>query len=223
MNLPYQQSNPTPGSKKARNRLTPILLALLGLCLALILLHGPILTGVADFLIQTNDPLHKADVIFILNGDYDTRPFYAVKLYQQGLAPKVLIAQSENSPAVDLGVVENSTAISVQVMLHKGLPPEALTVLNKDTPVTSTFDEARSLRAYVEANQVKKVILVTSSFHTRRARWILEKELKGSGVELQVAGAPHSGFNDKNWWKTEDGLVFVNNEYIKLLFYWLNY
>lgn len=215
-----------PQTVKRKNRLPKIGLVVLLLCLFCMLslvLIQPALTGLGNFLIEVDDPLHKADLLFVLNGDYDTRPFYTMELYRQGLAPRVVIAQAEDSPAVELGVVENSTQIAVQIMSHEGLPPEALLILNKESPVTSTFDEARALKNYVQANQVGSVILVTSAFHTRRARWILEKELQGVEVELQVAGAPHSGFNARNWWRTEDGLVFVNNEYIKLLFYWLKY
>jgi hypothetical protein len=42
-------------------------------------------------------------------------------------------------------------------------------------------------------------------------------------VSLEVAGAPHSRFDVSNWWQHEDGLIYLNNEYIKLFFYWFKY
>ena len=89
--------------------------------------------------------------------------------------------------------------------------------------MTSTFDEAAALRIYIESHEIKSVILLTSLFHTRRARWVFEKELNGLPVRLEVAGAPHIGFNAGNWWTSEDGLIYVNNETIKLFFYWFKY
>lgn len=198
-------------------------LALLLVCLLAYALRAPLLSGLAQPLIATDSPLQKADLIFVLNGDYNTRPFYASDLYRQGLAPLVLIAQAESSPAELLGLEDNPTQIAVRVMEIKGIPSESVIILKENGPVTSTFDEARALRTYVETHQVHSIILLTSEFHTRRARWVFERELRGLQVRLEVAGAPHIGFDAGNWWQNENGLIYVNNEYIKLFFYWIKY
>ena len=96
------------------------------------------------------------------------------ELYEQGLAPLIVIARSENTPIVDLGLVPNDTDVSVGVMEKLGVPPEKIIILPFPGGVTSTFDEAAALRKYLEAHQVRKIILVTSAFHTRRASWIFE-------------------------------------------------
>jgi uncharacterized SAM-binding protein YcdF (DUF218 family) len=210
---------PKNGLKKAGI----VLLALLLLFLLVFSLRTPILTGLANYLINTDSPLEKADMIFVLNGDYDTRPFYTSDLYQQGLAPIVAIAQTESSPAELLGLVNNPTDIAVEVMKLRGVPADKILVLNGNQPVTSTFDEARTLREYVEAHNVRSVIIVTSAFHTRRSRWIFERELVGVQVKLEVAAAPYINFNASNWWQYEDGLINLNNEYIKLIFYKIKY
>jgi len=217
-------SRSTPGKgKKLFVKAGVSLLALLLVCLLAYTLRAPLLSGLAKPLIATDAPLQKADLIFVLNGDYNTRPFYASDLYKQGLAPLVLIAQAESSPAELLGLEDNPTRIAVRVMELKGIPVQNVLVLKENGPVTSTFDEARALRTYVEAHEVHSVILLTSEFHTRRARWVFERELRGLPVRLEVAGAPHIGFNAGNWWQSENGLIYVNNEYIKLLFYWIKY
>jgi uncharacterized SAM-binding protein YcdF (DUF218 family) len=199
-----------------------VVIVLLG-CLLLYSLRTTILTGMGNYLISTDTPLQKADMIFVLNGDYDTRPFYTSDLYKQGLAPLVVIARAESSPAVALGLVDNPTDISVAVMKKRGIPAENILVLNGSAAVTSTFDEARALRSYIQDHHIQSVILVTSAFHTRRARWILERELSGVPVRLEVAAAPHIGFDAGSWWLSENGLIYLNNEYIKLFFYWIKY
>ncbi len=180
-----------------------------------------LLTRAADFLVVDDAPLRPAEMLFVLNGDYNTRPFRAAELYRQGLAPAVVIAQSANQPVQSLGLLQNETSIAVAAMEKLGIPSEKVVVLPGG--VTSTYDEALALRRYVQENDIHTVILVTSAFHTRRARWIITKELAGLGVTLQVSPVPYGGFDAANWWKSEDGLVTVNNEYVKLLYYYWKY
>lgn len=184
--------------------------------------RSQILTGLADFLI-VNDPLQRADLIFVLNGDYNTRPLLAARLYQKGLAPQIAIARSQSTPTEDLGLTRNETDISVSVMETLGVPADRITVLPFPGGVTSTFDEAKVLRGYLDAHPLRRILLVTSAFHTRRARWIIDKELAPLPVSLEVAAAPYIGFDQTNWWKSEDGLVTLNNEYIKLVYYLVKY
>lgn len=210
-----------------KKRLWKGLLAAGGFLLLLValatLFRAQILTGAADFLIVNDAPLQKADMIFLLNGDYNTRPFRAAELYQQGLAPEIVIARSLSQPAENLGLVQNETDISVQVMEKLGVPSAKIIVLQVKGGVTSTFDEATALRQFVEGRQMRRILLVTSAFHTRRASWIIQKELSGTGVALEVSAVPYGEFSAANWWKSEDGLIALNNEYVKLVYYYWKY
>ncbi|MBE3038373.1 MAG: YdcF family protein [Chloroflexi bacterium] len=208
-----------------KHLLRNLLIAGAVLVLLVVVVHAfrsQILTGVANFLV-VNDQLRSADMIFVLNGDYDTRPFYTSDLYHQGLAPVIGIADSEVSPAENLGLIPNETDIAVGVMERLGVPSDKIIELTTDGGVTSTFDEAVLLRQYIESHDIQRVILVTSVFHTRRAKWIFERELEGLPVTLEVAAVPYSRFDETNWWQSEQGLIALNNEYIKLFFYLIKY
>jgi uncharacterized SAM-binding protein YcdF (DUF218 family) len=185
-------------------------------------LHSQILTGVAEYLV-VNDAPQQADVIFLLNSDYNTRPLRAAELYSQGLAPLILIARSEDTSAVKMGLIPNDTDISVGVMEKLGVPPDKIVILSYPGGVTSTFDEAAVLHQYIQTYQVRTVLLVTSAFHTRRARWIFDRELAGTPVKLEMVAVPYAGFDQTNWWKNETGLITLNNEYIKLAYYFVKY
>ena len=202
-----------------------ILLASIVLVLLIALAYAfrsQILTDIADLLV-VNDPLQPADIIFVLNGDYNTRPFRASELYEQGLAPVIVIARSEMLPAEELGLAPNDTDVSIGVMKALGVPPEKIVVLPVEGGTTSTFDEAIALRQYIESHNVHSLILLTSAFHTRRAKWIFDRELSGLPVRLEVAAVPHYGFDESDWWQSEDGLITLNNEYIKLVYYFVKY
>jgi uncharacterized SAM-binding protein YcdF (DUF218 family) len=135
----------------------------------------------------------------------------------------ILIARSESTPTVDLGLLPNDTDISVAVMEKLGVPADKIIILPFSGGVTSTFDEASAVRQYVAAHQTRRIILVTSAFHTRRARWTFEKVLAGLPVTLEMVAVPYAGFDQTNWWKNETGLITLYNEYIKLFYYLFKY
>ena len=43
------------------------------------------------------------------------------------------------------------------------------------------------------------------------------------GIEIILRGAPSSGYKEDNWWAEEAGLLMVNNEYVKLFYYYIHY
>jgi len=211
-----------PHKKHALRNLFVAVAFLLLLVILVFAFRSQILTGIAGYLI-VDDRLQPADLIFLLNSEYDTRPFRAAELYQHGLAPIVVIARAENTPVVDLGLVPNDTDISVGVLEKLGVPSENIIILSVPGGVTSTFDEAAALRQYIGTQRIHRIILVTSTFHTRRARWIFNKTLAGLQVTLEMAAVPYVGFDQTNWWKNETGIITLNNEYIKLFYYFLEY
>lgn len=195
------------------------------ICIALLLIYAfrsQLLTGLAKVLI-VNDHLQSADIIFVLTGDVDSRPFYASELFNRGLASHIVIAKEEDSMAVEIGLFPNATDVAVKVMKERGVPSGNITVLTVDGGVTSTHEEALLLRRYVEDHAIGRVILVTSAFHTRRTKWKFEKELSNLPVIVEIAAAPNRHFDETNWWKTERGLIAVANEYLKLCYYFVVY
>ncbi len=220
-----------------------VLLTCLGLLLLVILAYGfraPLLTGLAGFLIvddelsrgstlsassvlSTDNGPQPADLIFVLNGEIETRPFHAADLFKQGLAPQILIARVEDSPPIEMGLWPNETDVAVKIMRELDVPESNITMLTSPGGVSSTYEEAVSLRQYAENHDAQRVILTTSAFHTRRARWIFRKVLADSGIDLDVSAAPHLEFDKTNWWTIEEGLVYFTNEYIKLVYYLIVY
>ena len=50
-----------------------------------------------------------------------------------------------------------------------------------------------------------------------------KQTMKDAGVDLIIRAAKNSRFNELEWWKTEEGLIAINNEWIKTLYYWWKY
>jgi uncharacterized SAM-binding protein YcdF (DUF218 family) len=197
--------------------LTGCLLLLVGF-LAFIF-RSQLLTGLARFLIVDDEVQQPADIIYMLNGEVNTRPFHAAKLFRAGLASRIVIARAEDGPAAAIHVFPNDTDASVEVLQRLEVPSDQITVLLIEGGVTSTRDEAVVLRHYIEKHGLERVILVTSAFHTRRTQWIFDRVLAGSGVTVEISAAPQWKFDETNWWQQERGLLMFADEYLKLIYY----
>jgi uncharacterized SAM-binding protein YcdF (DUF218 family) len=182
----------------------------------------PLLRLMADSL-AVEESLRPADLIYVLNGEVNSRPFRAADLYHRGYAPKVVVPRAEALPAELLGVLPTTTEVTVAILRRLGVPEEAVVVLEWGHGVTSTREEGQALRRYLETSGGHRVIVVTSTLHGRRARWILHRELAGARVEVMMARAPHIDFDRDRWWRSEEGLKYVFNEWVKLAFYHLAY
>lgn len=189
---------------------------------ALFAFRTPILTAFGEYMV-VHDSLQPSDIIFVLNGDVATRPYQVAKLVKQHLADKVVIARAENSIAAEMGLAQNVTDTSVSVMKRAGVPEEMIVQLPFGRGVTSTFEEAMALRDYAQKTGLHRAIVVTSAIHTRRGRWIIQRELAGARVEILMSPAPDPRYTSSNWWRQEDGLIGYQNEFIKLLYYRYKY
>ena len=118
------------------------------------------------------DPLSNADIIYLLTGDVASRPFHAVKLYRENYANIIVVPQHESNTAEDLGIYPNPSEAAVKVLILKGVNKSDILVIDFDNGVTSTENEAIALSHYINRTKINKVIIVTSAFHSFRARYI---------------------------------------------------
>ena len=100
--------------------------------------------------------------------------------------------------------------------------PELTRKLEAIGYVTSTFEEAKALRHWCEENKARSVIVVTNSFYGHRVSRIFGRVL-GDRIRVQVATAECKKYSARDWWKSEEGLIAFNNEWIKTLYYWFRY
>lgn len=165
---------------------------------------------------RVNSP-EKSDAICILLGEFRVRPLRAAELYFRGYAPRILIVDFPDD--MFFGSLESQLA---QVMTLKiGLPAEKLERIRGR--VTSTHEEARFYRDYAEKNGLKSLLIVTSSFHTRRSRWVFEKVFAGSGIKLSYAAARQPHIDETNWYRSDEGMSTYFNETVKTIYYLLRY
>jgi uncharacterized SAM-binding protein YcdF (DUF218 family) len=162
----------------------------------------------ARLLVQSDAPV-KSDGIVVLAGDGAGYRIQAgAELAKQGYAPIVLSSGAEWF----YGACECDLAIDYAV--RNGQPRELFAPLRNTA--TSTDAEAREIFAEVQRRQWKSVLVVTSDYHTRRTRIILNR-LKPPGVSLTVFGAPDRYFRPDHWWWHRESRKTLVLEWSKLV------
>lgn len=194
------------------------LLALFLFLVVLYLFRAPILGQAAEWW-MVNEPKTKADAIVVLGGGASFRSFEAARLYQQGLAPRILVMNSELRAIDREGFTMPECELVRRVLLTNGVPTNAVTFLGQE--LTSTYEEAVTIRDWAKTNQAKRVLIPTNPFHTRRVRWFFHKVLRRSDLQITVTAIEPEKARD--WWRKEAGLIDFQNELIKFAFYLVKY
>lgn len=185
----------------------------LGLLLVLALSHQVWLGAMGDFLVA-REPLTASDTIIVLAGNSIYRSQYGATLYQQGLAPRVIVS---NEPVRTHGF--DSTWLELkQLGLSKiGVPDDAIVPIPEVSG--STFEEAQHSRDIMQREGWHSAILVTDPFHTRRALLTFRSVFDPVGLTVLPAPAEGSKYQTDGWWKDPDRGIRVIQEWIKLPYY----
>jgi uncharacterized SAM-binding protein YcdF (DUF218 family) len=204
----------------SRGKRYALLLATVLLFVSLALSHQGILPLALRWLDVGQTP-GEADAVFVLLGNADVRPFVAAAIYRRGLVPLVLVAVHDDPLNRDNVYWPPRHLVYKSVLLHRGVPEQDILLLGEGS--NSTRDEMEQLATFLVKNPESHVLLVTSHFHTRRARWTLRRQLGHQADRVHVVSSPEDQFNADNWWRSKDGFVLVTMEYIKLAAYWYFY
>lgn len=180
-----------------------------------------ILRGVGKILIKT-DELRRVEVIFVLGGNSFDRGNEAAKLYKEGFAERIVCLGENVYPSLKALNVNRSESEITQfnIVQNRGVDSVVVESLRKGT---STKEEAEAILKYCQVHDVKSAMVVSDKFHTRRIQGVFRPLFEDATTELIIHGSPSSQYKEGTWWEKEEGLIMVNNEYVKLLYYWLRY
>ena len=148
--------------------------------------------------------IEPADAIVVLGGESQGRPVEGARLYNQGLAPRVFV----------VGTGDNER--NRRALVREGVPEDRITC---ETASESTLENAMFIRPLLEKAGVHRAILVTSSYHTRRALAVFQQCVPGIHFEMVPSRI--------GWWDTPKGRRQENAwaaiEFIKIPAYWILY
>jgi uncharacterized SAM-binding protein YcdF (DUF218 family) len=189
-------------------------------------LVGMALSGAVVFLLYlgrwlvVEDPLEKAQAVVVLSGRMPMRAVEAAKLYRAGYAPKVWLTHS-TEPGASLkamGVTYTGEDVyNVQVLMHEGVPADAIHLL--EPPIVNTADELAAVSTALAEEKAGTVIIVTSKVHTRRVRILWNRLAAGRGRAL-VRAVSDDPFEPRRWWRTTGDALDVVREFLGILNAW---
>jgi uncharacterized SAM-binding protein YcdF (DUF218 family) len=168
------------------------------------------------------DPLSKADAIFVLAGTLAERPLEAADLFREGYAPRIVVTRAELEQAVfhleRQGIdIVTEFDLNKEILLRVGVPEDALV-----TPAfvhDNTAEEARTLRELVDRHAWRSVIVVSSKYHLRRSGIAMRRALEGTDVEIILRGSRYDEATPEEWWKRRRDIRWLASELPKLLAY----
>lgn len=181
-----------------------------------ILFHRQILRGVGNYLIDVDEP-QNADAICILGGNTYDRSNKAEELYSQGYSNLIIcLGENQSTTFKSLGMNMPDAVVEQEQLVDLGVPEKDIKTIIKGT---STKEELDELLNIAETEGYKRIIIVSDLFHTGRVRETILKVFENSDIETLLVGCSNSQYDENNWWRYEQGLIMVNNEYLKLLYY----
>lgn len=200
-----------------------VLLVFVLIILPLYILHQPILLKIAKFLI-IQDKLRKADLVKPMEGGPSAeRLDYAIELYKEGYASKILLSGGE----VDLigySGPHSWPKLAKDYAIAKGVPGKSIII---GGATESTYDEAIDLKKVMQSHRFYSAIIVSDPPHMRRVAMTFNRFVKDKNTNIKLIYRPlpmgKGKFVLNDWWNDEDSFLMVVNEYLKIVFYFFKY
>lgn len=172
-------------------RLSIILFVLLFLVFLYLVRH-PLMRFAAQAWV-VEDSLHNSDAILLLGDDnfYADRATRAADLFRQGLAPVVVASGRRLRP--DFGLAQ----VMTHDLVERGVPKDRVIPFPQDAD--DTIEEAQALAPLAAKKKWRNVIVVTSNYHTRRARYVFRRVFPSS-INVLVAAARDGDFDPSVWY-----------------------
>ena len=197
----------------------------LGLLVLGILFSGALFRLLGN-LVVADQKASPADAVVVLNTgiEYYPRLIQAADLYRQGLAANVVINGDRKTDTLrDLERKGFKAccpwyADSVSILAMLGVPEDKIIRISNEDAY-DTVSEADAVGRELIKRNWTAVIITTSKYHTRRAKFIWQKMYKNR-ITIFMVSAKTDPYDPDNWWKDGRQIRWVLAEYGAWLYYW---
>lgn len=207
---------------KSAHRRRVLLIAALSLAVL-----WPMFAWIAAQLLIVKSELAAADAIVVLSGSstYIERADWAAKLYRDGRAPLIILTDDKLISGWNSAEDRNPYfyELAAKELQKRGVPTGRIEVVSE--AALGTYYESLNVCEHATAHKLKKLLIVTSAYHSRRALWSMSRACARSRIETGVS-APPPGWQTPSpwtWWLHRWGWRVVAGEYVKMIYYWWRY
>ena len=155
------------------------------------------------------DAPEPSDVIVVLAGETDRRPARALQLLEQGYARRELLDVPATAKIYEFSQLELAQKYMQDLPQVKSI---GICMIDG----MSTRDESRDVEKCLAHEDGKRVLIVTSEFHTRRALSIFRREVPGK--TFSVAAVRDSSQFGTKWWSQRQWAKTCVEEWLR--FFW---
>jgi uncharacterized SAM-binding protein YcdF (DUF218 family) len=176
------------------------------------------LDKIGRYLVLNEPPCHS-DAIVAVSGE-DFRRQWAITLYKQGYSRLLIFNLSDST--YFFGRAVDTRKAAIEMAAAQGIPSDSV-VLNTD--VSSTWEDALATRKTVERLGLGSILIVSSPFNMRRVALTYRRIFSNLPVRITFCSVPAEmeKISLDRWWTKERELQLVNNEYLKIIFYFCKY
>ena len=165
--------------------------------------------NLGNFLVVSDD-LKKSDALVVFSGDNGFRTEVGVELLKKGYGDYLILSGGKVYDEVTMAQLMKEHAIKL------GADEDSIILENKSE---TTSDNAKFTKKIIEENNFESIILVTSDYHTRRAKATMEKALEdviinGKKVKVIVRPSAEDKFTTKRW-TNGNSILLIISEYLK--------
>ncbi|MEN9947990.1 MAG: hypothetical protein RL106_813 [Bacteroidota bacterium] len=196
----------------------------LGICamliLVIVLLRTWILIGIGQYLVA-DDQDFRSPHYAVLGGNSAERGHAAAWIAStQPSAQFITTGGNRPSQLAAIGINTFEAILTQKKMEQCGVEARRIQAI---TAGTSSKEEAEILLQHCQKHGISGITIVSGQYHLRRLRQTFEPLFRTAGIQIKFFGAIEKDFDPHHWWQSESGLIYTNNEYIKILYYWIKY
>jgi uncharacterized SAM-binding protein YcdF (DUF218 family) len=198
-----------PGRRRGLRRNRRLLLIATGLFVALAWMIAR-----AGSALLIEEPVAQPDAIISLGSHEWERLPVAARLAAEH--PNALVILT--NPPVPTRFNCHDCAHRVDRLRHMGVAESRVRVL----PIlgAGTYGEARAAAAFASDSRLRRLVIVTSPYHTRRSLALFKHVLAETGIEVGIAGANvEPPIHPTWWWLRPYDRAYVPYEWAAILFY----
>ena len=185
------------------------LMAFAVLVFLLYLARHPLMRMAGNFWVVDEGPVASDAIVILGDDNYPAdRATRAAELIKAGWAPRVIASGRYLRPSASIAELEEHD------LTDRGVPQSAIVRLAHRAE--NTRDEAQAISQFIVSKGWKRIIVVTSNYHTRRSRYICER-LFPPGTALRVVAARDSDFDPDSWWRTRLGVKIFAHELVGMI------
>ncbi|HBG81856.1 TPA: hypothetical protein DDW69_03365 [candidate division CPR2 bacterium] len=161
------------------------------------------------FWLSPQDDLLKSDAIIVISGgETEARTKEGIKLLNENLGGYIIFSGA----AEDKGI--SNAAAMKKIALEQNVPKDKILMEEESK---TTYENAKNVKEILEEKSIKKIILVTSPYHQKRA-YLTFRSVLGDSYQILNHSAIDSTWRRSKWWQNPGSVELTLREGYRLLY-----